>query len=1071
MTETQLRTNITQKFEGYTFFSKVREGKVGGGVGICARNDITPYMTCQISERNIKMIWLNIRRKNKPPLIIGTYYGKQESRTNKSEIEQEMQLLSEEIIEMKREGEIIIAMDANAKIGLLGETISRNGKLFNQLFDNECLTVLNKSPKCIGRVTRQCTKNKNETSAIDFVVATSEAEKCIESVYIDEDGTMKIKGRNETDHHTIQINIKTVNIDKAKTHKQTMWNLHAPEAKWNAFNNELEKRLSASTSILENNNLSTNEKYKKWFCEIDNAARETIGKTTLKQNKRHKTSSILKDLSKKKKQLRNEIQQEVDMEKRKLLINHYKNLQEQTKEQLSKEKSTEITNTFERIIADKTWRTFWKTKKTLVRNPTLDFLALKNDAGQRVTDPTEIVEVTAAYFENLYKAKIFPNHPYHQTVAENIRIYDKDREHENTRYNQEPTIEELTRIIDEKKNGKSTPDIKNEMMKKPGIYMIEFLHPLIKSIWKNETVPDSWNTGYVTTLWKGKGDKENLSNYRGITTSTAIGTIIETMIDKRIENVVPYTQAQGGGKRGASTCDHLFILRAMIDTTLKQKRSTFLTFYDVSKAYDNVDNNDMLNIIWEKGLRGKSWRILRNLNKDLKAIVKTRHGPTRTIDMEIGGKQGSRLTGRMFAKMMDTLAEEILPTKEGYTLNDELTIPVLLWVDDVVSCVDGCDNQKKMLDTIANFAVKHKLRWGASKCNVMKIGKHQENKTQWTLGDLSIEEADSYKYLGDLITNDGKNIKNLEQRKNKITAATTTINAIAETEVMRKIETTILIKLHETITIPILLNNAESWNLSKGERDILEKIEIQTLKHLFDLPAHTPTPAILYSLGIPFTGQRLDKKKLIYLHRILKRFDQHWTKLTLNHLNSLNIGWGKSINECLRTYDLPTNYSTIRGMTARAWNKLVSFKVEVKNTQRLLSECYKTTNNIQTPKTKTAHIIDKLNNPTYTRQTQPELMGCTKHETKTIIIARFGMLQCGNNFKGSMSSTCKTCNVIDNENHILNECITYKTRIPQLFPHVNFNDIHSCDRSILIHIMKAIETLWNTKTAHGTLKQ
>ena len=62
------------------------------------------------------MIWVNIRRKNKPPLIIGTYYGKQESRTNKNEIEQELQLLSEEITEMKHEGEIIIAMDGNAKI-------------------------------------------------------------------------------------------------------------------------------------------------------------------------------------------------------------------------------------------------------------------------------------------------------------------------------------------------------------------------------------------------------------------------------------------------------------------------------------------------------------------------------------------------------------------------------------------------------------------------------------------------------------------------------------------------------------------------------------------------------------------------------------------------------------------------------------------------------------------------------------------------------------------------------------------------------------------------------------------
>merc|ERR1739838_461242 len=118
-------------------------------------------------------------------------------------------------------------------------------------------------------------------------------------------------------------------------------------------------------------------------------------------------------------------------------------------------------------------------------------------------------------------------------------------------------------------------------------------------------------------------------------TSSSIGTVLDTAIDNRIESVVPFTQAQGGGKKGSSTCDHLFILRAIIDISIKEKRPTFLTFYDVSKAYDHADNNDMLTILWEKGLRGKLWRILQNLNTELKAIVKTRYGHTREFEMEI----------------------------------------------------------------------------------------------------------------------------------------------------------------------------------------------------------------------------------------------------------------------------------------------------------------------------------------------------------------------------------------------------------------------------------------------------
>ena len=222
-----------------------------------------------------------------------------------------------------------------------------------------------------------------------------------------------------------------------------------------------------------------------------------------------------------------------------------------------------------------------------------------------------------------------------------------------------PTIEELTEIILRKKNGKSTPDLKNEILKRPGKIMIDTIYPLVLTIWKEENTPENWNIGSITSIWKGKGDKEDLNNQRGITTSSSIGTIIDSLIDNRISYAVPFTQAQAGGQKGASTCDHLFLLRAIFDIAKKKKSPTFITFYDVSKAYDNIDNNDMLNIMWEKGLRGKSWRILRNLNQNLKAKINTRYGPTRIIEMEIGGKQGSRLTGRMFSKLMDMLQEEI----------------------------------------------------------------------------------------------------------------------------------------------------------------------------------------------------------------------------------------------------------------------------------------------------------------------------------------------------------------------------------------------------------------------------
>ena len=158
-------------------------------------------------------MWVSIRRKNLPPFIIGIYYGKQETRTKKDQIETEIQLLNEEIEEMKREGHILLAMDGNAKIGILGEDISRNGHLILQSMENTELHIMNTDERCTGKVTRQNTKNINEVSAIDFIIADETMKQWIKSIEIDESGLYKIRGKNESDHNSISISLDIPNLD------------------------------------------------------------------------------------------------------------------------------------------------------------------------------------------------------------------------------------------------------------------------------------------------------------------------------------------------------------------------------------------------------------------------------------------------------------------------------------------------------------------------------------------------------------------------------------------------------------------------------------------------------------------------------------------------------------------------------------------------------------------------------------------------------------------------------------------------------------------------------------------
>ena len=149
----------------------------------------------------------------------------------------------------------------------------------------------------------------------------------------------------------------------------------------------------------------------------------------------------------------------------------------------------------------------------------------------------------------------------------------------------------------------------------------------------------------------------------------------------------------------------------------------------------------------------------------------------------------------MFAKLMDLLAEEIITAQEGVKVTQEFIIEILLWIDDVVSCVEGSENQRIMLERIDRFAKDHKLEWGQAKCKVMKVGR-QANITNWKVAEMEIGNSTSYRNLGDVITSDGKNTENIRSRENKMRSSSISINTMASCEVLFRIGTSVLLELH-----------------------------------------------------------------------------------------------------------------------------------------------------------------------------------------------------------------------------------------------------------------------------------
>ena len=145
------------------------------------------------------------------------------------------------------------------------------------------------------------------------------------------------------------------------------------------------------------------------------------------------------------------------------------------------------------------------------------------------------------------------------------------------------------------------------------------------------------------------------------------------------------------------------------------------------------------------------------------------------------------------SKQVDLIGKECLETHRYiYLYKGEVEIPPLTMVDDVL-LVAECGYKSAMANSYMNCKTSSKkLQFGENKCKKIHVGKYQEEhkclrlsvdkweetetKNEITgdievndifMGDTEMEEKDKECYLRDIISKDGKNLKNIQARAMK----------------------------------------------------------------------------------------------------------------------------------------------------------------------------------------------------------------------------------------------------------------------------------------------------------------
>ena len=178
----------------------------------------------------------------------------------------------------------------------------------------------------------------------------------------------------------------------------------------------------------------------------------------------------------------------------------------------------------------------------------------------------------------------------------------------------ETSSKEIIDIIKEFKNGKSS-DIPIIVIKHIKQIIAPYLSKFINACISIGTFPSSLKLGKITPNHK-KGPKNEVSNYRPVSTLPIFGKIFEKIIYSRLysfltdHNILSNTQF--GFRKHHSTSYAVNYSVNLIKQFQYEGKSTIGVFIDLSKAFDTIDHTTLLSKLECYGIRGIAHDLLRS---------------------------------------------------------------------------------------------------------------------------------------------------------------------------------------------------------------------------------------------------------------------------------------------------------------------------------------------------------------------------------------------------------------------------------------------------------------------------
>lgn len=354
---------------------------------------------------------------------------------------------------------------------------------------------------------------------------------------------------------------------------------------------------------------------------------------------------------------------------------------------------------------------------------------LRDEAGNVVTETVDILETVHNFYEKLFKNIECCG----KTAETMINGIDKSINLNDKEWCDAPlSIEEVEQAINGLNKNKSpgSDGLPSEFYLVFKEQIAPLLLQLFNSIELSQITPASLTKGIITLVFKNKGDRDRLENYRPISLLNTDYKILSKIIANRIRTVIGSVvgPTQTYSIPGRDIADSIGTVRDTVRSMSAQ--GGCLLSIDLEKAFDRVDHDFLWAALKKYGFGENIIAWLKLFYNNAVSCVKCNGLLTREFHLRRSVRQGCPISALLYSLVVEPLALAILKDKEIKGIKTPLgnETKIIQYADDLNIVIKNSESINRIISHLSMYERASGAKINKSKTEIMCFGVSIVNK-------------------------------------------------------------------------------------------------------------------------------------------------------------------------------------------------------------------------------------------------------------------------------------------------------------------------------------------------------